>query len=206
MQVPIRAVDMPSRIGRALVAIPLAMAISFGAMPAPAHAITRPTVIKRANHWIKTRVMYSQRAYHRGYRRDCSGFVSMAWRLKRSYTSSTIRSRSRKISWRKLKPGDAVRRSGHVAIFGGWKNKKHRRYWALEESSWGKPAHRRVKTFKRGYSALRFKGIKEPVKRRVRKPVRKPAPVVVPVTPLPIPSGVPTSSIESSAAGLLVIP
>jgi len=196
------------------------MAISFGAMPAPAHAITRPAVIKRANHWIKKRVQYSQTRYYGGYRRDCSGFVSMAWKLKKSYTSSTIRSRARKISWRNLKPGDAVRRRGHVEIFAGWKNKKQRRYWALLESGRGKPAMRKVKTFKRGYTALRYKGITEPKKRRVvkRPPVRPPVvtpvvpPVTIPLTPpvtTPItspvfPSVMPTASIESSTAGMVV--
>ena len=196
MKVDSRVLSVPSKLRRILVAIPLAMAISFGAMPAPAQAITRPAVIKRANHWIKKRVQYSQHRYYRGYRRDCSGFVSMAWKLKKSYTSSTIRGRSKKISWRRLKPGDAVRRPGHVEIFGGWKNKKHRRYYALEESTWGKPARRRVKTFKRGYSALRFKGIKEPVKRRVVTPAPMPPPVAAPIQAAAILPVVPTASIE----------
>ena len=192
-----------------MVAIPLVMAISFGAMTAPAHAITRPTVIKRANHWIKKRVKYSQHRYYGGYRRDCSGFVSMAWKLKTSHTSSTIRSRAKKISWRNLKPGDAVRRRGHVEIFAGWKNKKKRRYWALEESTWGKPALRRAKTFKRGYSALRYKGIKEQPRKRVPKPVPEKPPVVTPVTPpstdatpsLPA-TGTVAVSVETSAVGM----
>jgi hypothetical protein len=181
---------VPSGLGRALVAIPLMMAISFGASAAPAHAITRKTVIKRANHWIKKRVKYSQSSYYRGYRRDCSGFVSMAWKLKKSYTSSTIRHKAKRISWRKLKRGDAVRRSGHVEIFGGWKNKKKRTYWALEESTWGKPAMRRVKQFKHGYSALRYHGITKP---KHKKAKAKP---VVPITP---PSTEPTTPIIPSA-------
>ncbi len=175
-----RVVSAPSLLGRAIVAIPLLMAIFIGAFTAPAHAITRKTVMKRANHWIKKKVKYSQSSYYRGYRRDCSGFVSMAWKLKKSYTSSTIRSKAKRISWRKLKRGDAVRRPGHVEVFGGWKNKKKRQYWALEESTWGKPAMRRVKTFKRGYSALRYKGITKPkTKRRTS-------------TPAPVAPGVPS--------------
>ncbi len=206
MKVSSRVLSVPSGLGRALVAIPLMMAISFGAMAAPAHAITRPKVIKRAKHWIKKRVMYSQSSSYRGYRRDCSGFVSMAWKLKRSYTSSTIRSKAKRVSWRKLKPGDAVRRPGHVEIFAGWKNKKKRQYWAYEESTWGKPAMRKLKTFKRGYSALRYKGIKE---RKVRKRARpKPQPTVPVVVPnveptlTPTPSTQATASIESSSIGV----
>lgn len=175
------------------------MAISIVVTVAPAQAITRPAVIKRANHWIEKRIKYSQSRYYRGYRRDCSGFVSMAWKLKKSYTSSTIRRTARKISWRKLKPGDAVRRRGHVAIFGGWKNKKKRQYWALEESTWGRPALRRVKTFKRGHSALRYRGIEEPkapVTVKPKPPV-EPSPFEPPVVP---PSAEPRASLAPSSA------
>lgn len=176
---------MTGIVARLLVVIGLSMTLTLGASVSPASALTRPEVIKRAKHWIKKRIPYSQSGTHQGYRRDCSGFVSMAWKLKRSYTSSSIRSKARRISWRSLKPGDAVRRTGHVEIFGGWKSKKHRRYWALEESTWGKPAMRRLKTFKGGYSALRRHGIKDAVKPRPRVITRVPNPVVVPKPPLP---------------------
>jgi hypothetical protein len=205
VKVDSRVLSVPSRFGRILVAIPLAIAISFGAMPAPAQAITRPAVLKRANHWIKHRVKYSQHRYYRGYRRDCSGFVSMAWKLKKSYTSSTIRSRAKKISWRKLRPGDAVRRRGHVEIFGGWKNKKHRRYYALEESTWGKPARRRVKTFKRGYSALRFRGIKERKIRLIAKVTPARPPVVTMVRPAVAAAVMPVRSVERSVSALTAL-
>jgi len=156
-----RVVHVLSAIGRSVVTVALSATFFFATNVATAHAITRPEVIKRANHWIKKRVPYSQSGYYQGYRRDCSGFVSMAWKLKSSYTSSSIRSKAHRISVNSLRPGDAVRRSGHVEIFGGWKSKRKRQYWALEESQSGKPAQRRVKKFKRGYSALRLKGIKE---------------------------------------------
>lgn len=199
MKVSNLVLSVPSLARRALIAIPLMMAVSFGAMTAPAHAITRTNVIKRANHWIKHRVKYSQHARFGGYRRDCSGFVSMAWKLKTSYTSSSIRRKAHRISWRNLKPGDAVRRPGHVEIFGGWKNRAKRSYWALEESTWGKPALRRVKTFKHGNSALRYKGIEEP-----RTPAPS-TPTTLPPTPpssestsLPLPIAVSTTSYSTS--------
>jgi len=187
---------MTAKVARLLVVIPLSMTLSLGALVSPAHAITRPQVIARANHWIKKRVRYSQRSTYQGYRRDCSGFVSMAWKLKHSYTSSSIRSKARRISWRSLKPGDAVRRSGHVEIFAGWKNKKHRRYWALEESTWGKPALRAVKQFKSGYSALRRVGITDGPATRPRTRPRVTPPVVTPKPPVVVtpPSVAPTSS------------
>jgi len=153
------------------------MALTLGANVPSAHAITRPEVLKRAHNWIQKRVPYSQSAYYQGYRRDCSGFVSMAWKLDSSYTSSSILGQAKSIKMSRLKPGDAVRRPGHVEIFGGWKNAESHQYWALEESQSGRPALKRVKTFKSGYTALRLPGIKD-------APVpEKPAPVVIPVAP-----------------------
>ena len=178
-----------SAIGRRVVTVALSAVIMMAAHVAPAHAITRTEVLKRANHWIKKKVQYSQSSYYQGYRRDCSGFVSMAWKLKTSYTSSDIGSTAHKISWRKLKPGDAVRRPGHVEIFAGWKNKRKRQYWALEESTWGKPALRAVKKFKSGYTALKRRGIKEAV---------KPKPVAPIVPPVPTPSNPPTGSVDTT--------
>ena len=179
-----------SAIRRAAIIVALSAVLLLAANVAPAHAISRPQVLKRANHWIKKKVMYSQSGHFEGYRRDCSGFVSMAWKLKTSYTSSTIVSVSKRISMNCLKPGDAVRRVGHVEIFGGWKNKKKKQYWALEEQTWGRPALRAAKKFKSGYMALRLPGItdKDPAPKTATKPV---APVI---TPAPLPSDPPTST------------
>jgi hypothetical protein len=171
-----------------MVAIPIVMAVILGANVPSAHAITRPEVLKRAHSWIKKRVPYSQSSYYQGYRQDCSGFVSMAWKLKSSYTSSSIQGTARKVKMSKLQPGDAVRRPGHVEIFGGWKNLKKRQYWALEESTWGQPALRRVKTFKSGYTALRLRGIQE-----VRVPVKPPAPATPPTPSVPTTPSVPAT-------------
>jgi hypothetical protein len=148
-------------LGRLLLAIPLSMALTIGVQTAPASAITRAEVISRAHVWVKRRVRYSQSGYYRGYRRDCSGMVSMAWNLKKSYTSSTIRSAARRISKGQLQPGDAVRYPGHVAVFAGWKNKRKGTYYVMEQSGQGKPAAKRVKKWKRGSQALRYRGIQD---------------------------------------------
>ena len=60
-----------------------ALAISV-ALPSSAIAITRPQIIARGMTWVKKQVPYSQARYYRGYRQDCSGFVSMAWNARRS--------------------------------------------------------------------------------------------------------------------------
>lgn len=191
-------------LGRVTATIALSAILLLAINVASAHAITRPEVIKRAKHWIKKKVKYSQTRYYQGYRRDCSGFVSMAWKLKRSYTSSSIRGVSRRINPSILKPGDAVRRTGHVEIFAGWKNKRKRTYYALLESTYGKPTMRKVKRFKRGYSALRRRGIKDapPKKKKVApKPAPKPIPPAPVIPPAPQPS-VPETSIETSVSTL----
>jgi len=177
-------------IRRLTIAIALAMAFTFLIHTVPASAITRAQVIKRANTWVKKRVPYSQSGYYKGYRRDCSGMVSMAWKLKRSYTSRTLGAVARRVSKSKLRPGDAIHTPGHVAIFGGWANRAHTKYIALEQSGRGKPAHKRVKTWRRGATALRLRGIKNnPPKRRV---VQVQAPVVVTAAVL-IPETVPAT-------------
>ncbi|PKQ15648.1 MAG: hypothetical protein CVT67_08520 [Actinobacteria bacterium HGW-Actinobacteria-7] len=134
---------------------------SFSA-PEPAGAITRSQIIKRGNVWVKKRIPYSQSRTYHGYRRDCSGFVSMAWKLKHSYTTRTISSRAKRIRISSLKPGDAVLIPGHVSLFGGWKNKKARTYWALEETTWGSHAKKRVRKIPRNAKALRYKKLTAP--------------------------------------------
>lgn len=191
-------------MSRVTITVVLSAILLLAMNVATAQAITRKEVIKRANHWIKKKVMYSQSRYYKGYRRDCSGFVSMAWKLKRSYTSSSIRGVAKRINPNRLKPGDAVRRPGHVEIFAGWKNKRKRTYYALLESQSGKPAMRKVKRFKRGYSALRRRGIKDnpPKKKVAPKLAPRPAPTPIPVIPpAPLPSD-PTTSTETSASTL----
>ncbi|MDO8916233.1 MAG: hypothetical protein Q7W16_09155 [Coriobacteriia bacterium] len=127
--------------------------------PAPAHAITRDEVIARASNWVNLRLHYSRRAHFGGYRRDCSGMVSMAWGLGRSYTSRTIASRAVRIPIGSLQPGDAVRTPGHVAIFARWANRRTGMYVALEQSGRKAGAVRRVRRLGRGAMALRLRGI-----------------------------------------------
>jgi len=165
------------------------MAVSLSA-PASASAITRHKIIKRANVWVKKRVSYSQHSTYKGYRRDCSGFVSMSWKLGKSYSTRSISKRAKRIKISSLKPGDAVLIPGrHVSIFGGWKNKKKRTYYALEETTWGSHAKKRVRKIPHGARALRRKGLTEP-ERRVAV-VSKPRP--------PRPSEPPTSTVTTPA-------
>lgn len=176
-----------SRIARAAVASALVVALSATftfSLPSSAHAapraksITRVQVLKRARAWVSHRVPYSQSRYHRGYRQDCSGFVSMAWALGTSYTTRSLPSVSRRIpSWR-LRPGDAVIGPGHAVIFGGWKNRRAKTYYAYEEPTWGKVAQKRVRSFKSNSKAYRRPGIRDHVRIAKKRPARRHAPRV----------------------------
>ncbi len=190
-----QSVTPQAAIRRLAIAIALAMAFTFLLHTVPASAITRAQVIQRANTWVQKRVPYSQSVYYKGYRRDCSGMVSMAWNLKRSYTSRTIGSVSMRIAKSKLRPGDAIHTSGHVAIFGGWANRSHTKYIALEQSGRGKPALKRVKAWRGGATALRLRGIKNnPTQRKVA--AANPPVVVAAATGIPetVPAAIPVSA------------
>jgi hypothetical protein len=144
-----------------LVALASALIASLGLFPTTAHAITRADVLHRAHTWVAKKVLYSQHAHYAGYRRDCSGFVSMAWRLSHSYTSRTIHAVATRVPLERLKAGDAVHTPGHVAIFVKWANKAHTRYVAMEETHWGHPAMQRVRPLGRGATGLRYRRISE---------------------------------------------
>ena len=98
-------------------------------------------MVARVDH----KVGYSQSADTDGYRDDCSGSVSAAWGLgKPGETCSGLMSSSvsHPISKDQLEPGDALIAQDHVVLFGGWANKEHTQYYALEDNgSQGSVAH-----------------------------------------------------------------
>ncbi|MEU5941344.1 hypothetical protein ABZ807_19660 [Micromonospora sp. NPDC047548] len=124
--------------------------------PAPAHAasslggqITRSEVIGRATDWYNRRfdsdLTYNQSLYtwdgihSREYRRDCSGFVSMAWHLNANPNTQGLDSSTYTfaISRSELKPGDLLddvydTESGypyHAILFGGWEDSAKTKFW-----------------------------------------------------------------------------
>ncbi|MEV6975346.1 hypothetical protein [Kitasatospora sp. NPDC093806] len=118
-----------------------------------AGSITRSEVIERGHYWTDRHIPYSQSKYYPGpdghkYRTDCSGFVSMAWKLGSSETTVTLPNYSHRIDKNDLKPGDILLNtdpgnSGHVVLFEGWADAGHTSYIADEESG-SKGAVRRV--------------------------------------------------------------
>jgi hypothetical protein len=99
-----------------------------GKNPAKNLHLSRAAILKRGRSWVSAKVPYSQiGTYCNGYgryRRDCSGFVSMAWGLHTSYwTGTLIGSKvSKPVSIKKLAAGDALthhpksQKKGHVAL------------------------------------------------------------------------------------------
>ncbi len=160
-----------------LAALASALVAVLGLFPTTAHAITRAKVLDRAHHWVAKKVTYSQNSTFAGYRRDCSGFVSMAWKLGRSYTSRTIHAVAVRIPLAKMQPGDAVHTPGHVAIFVKWANKAHSRYVAMEESTWGRPALKHARPLGRGAKGLRYRHIAKAKPQLVAPPLTGVSPI-----------------------------
>lgn len=135
--------------------------------------ITRATVMTRAEDWYSRGVPYNQQGYawdiNKGkkYREDCSGFVSMAWKLKTSETTWTLDDVSHVINWNDLLPGDAVVFPHHHAvIFEKWVNADTKAdFYTYEEYNTDKDMEhitRHVKTVRKaGYQPYRYDSIRK---------------------------------------------
>lgn len=140
-------------------------------------AITRDTVMARAQRWVDLEVPYSQSASFEGYRTDCSGFVSMAWSLKNGFGQPISPATDRlpdfgvPITKDQLRRGDMIVRPktattwGHAVIFGGWADDEKATYWAYEQSGSARRARMRQTPYPFWPSAglpftpYRYKGI-----------------------------------------------
>ncbi|MFG2679120.1 peptidoglycan-binding protein [Streptomyces sp. NPDC048392] len=110
--------------------------------------ITRTEIIDRARTWVAAKVPYSTTAYWSdGYRQDCSGFVSMAWKLPANEWTGSLGTIADRITEEELQPGDILlfhnaadpEKGSHVVIFGGWTDGTHTAYTAYEQT----PPHTR---------------------------------------------------------------
>ncbi len=127
----------PTVHASALLALVTAMTLSLVALgPASALAISRNSVLARAQTRIDSPVKYSQKRRYLGYRTDCSGYVSMCWKTKTSWSTRSFKSVTRRISVSQLKPGDALLKRGyHIRLFYGWVDEAHTQYVAYEAGS-----------------------------------------------------------------------
>lgn len=130
----------------------------IGSVRLQGFATGRSDIIERGMTWLEAGVKYDAGAYYQGYRRDCSGFVSMAWSYKDSPGTIWFPpfNYSGKYAFElgsldDLAPGDAVNRRtriknsagnlvGHVMLFGGWATFDHQELFLIHEYSTGKPA------------------------------------------------------------------
>lgn len=97
-------------------------------------------ILQRARSWVDQGISYNQRGSYQGYRQDCSGFISMAWRLPTSAVTGTLPQYSITLgSKNDLRPGDAINNrqagnSGHVVMFVRWVDQNRGTFIAYEEN------------------------------------------------------------------------
>ncbi|MFG2642563.1 FG-GAP-like repeat-containing protein [Streptomyces sp. NPDC048370] len=147
---------------------------TVGAASSVGGAISRTEILARAKWWIDTYgVIYSQdqndaKASVTGekYRPDCSGFVSMAWRLPKKSDGWDRNTRdldafgdTTTVSLDSLQPGDAILGDGHVALFDKWTDSSKTSMWVYEEYSTGDAGRHTTKT-KSSYANNGFKGLR----------------------------------------------
>jgi hypothetical protein len=106
----------------------------------------RQLILWRAQTWVNDHIPYDRDSYHDGYRQDCSGYVSFAWRLPKSYSGDAWNNFATRISFNDLQPGDALDNplpgnAGHMLIFIGWVNQSAGTFNAYEENSYYGGAH-----------------------------------------------------------------
>lgn len=123
-----------------------------------AWVVGRSDIVERAITWLDAGVKYDANASYQGYRRDCSGYVSMAWQYKANPGTILLPpfDYSGKYAFElgsldELAPGDAVNRTtriknsagklvGHVMLFAGWASFDRQELFVLHEYATGKPA------------------------------------------------------------------
>ncbi len=98
-------------------------------------------ILQRAKAWVDARVPYSMVKEYNGYRTDCSGFISMAWELGKSFVTGDL-PHTVVSNPDDLRPGDAINNlkrldKGHVVMFVQWSgnwNQGKRKFVAYEEN------------------------------------------------------------------------
>lgn len=168
--------DRPSAVSVAQqppAAPPVPAALPAGVAGRTDSTIGRAAVIARAASWLVQRVPYSQASWwsdaNGTYRQDCSGYVSMAWRLdpRANYWTGNLDTVSTRIPTEALKPGDVLNLPfKHVVIFGGWADATRTRFNLYEQYATGSTPRYAVNAslayyLDRGYGAFRYNGIIE---------------------------------------------
>lgn len=137
----------------------LVLAFAFG-QATSVSAISQNTTLARAQSWIDRPVPYSQHTYRRGYRNDCSGYVSACWQTGTSYATSSFHLVTTPIPAASLRPGDAMLKKGyHIRLFYGWLDPAHTMYVAYESATGiiaGCRVHSLADDLQFGYKPVRY--------------------------------------------------
>ncbi|MEU9995439.1 hypothetical protein [Streptomyces sp. NPDC050848] len=164
----------------------------------PGGPVTREQMLRRAQWWVDEKVGYDQRGSRRdevtggSWRRDCSGFVSMAWQLPTNRTTLTLPAVGRAIDFKELEPGDILNSREHVVLFAGWIDKGRRTFTYYQESSSRRPTNKSTGDLDaatlsghptKGYTAYRYKNVVDSGPTARPKPQAPKAPT--PKTPTP---------------------
>lgn len=133
--------------GRCRLAVTLVLALVVAPASPAFAAMSRTTIMARAQQWVSRPIPYSQTGWadlqgnivgspQLGWRRDCSGFASMCWGLQKpGATTRTWQYYGQRITKPALQPGDAlISYNNHAVIFGGWADPAHQTYYAYEMS------------------------------------------------------------------------
>jgi hypothetical protein len=134
-------------------------------------AISVQTILSRATDWTSSQVPYSQASYYSDtngtYREDCSGFVSMAWDLDDSLSTSSLPEIATEVTTglSGIEPGDIILKAGdHVFLFVAWANNSHTEATIDEETGSSSPTpyavqkNLNVKAFN-GFTVYRYNGL-----------------------------------------------
>jgi hypothetical protein len=139
-------------------------------------------IIANAKGWVDANVDYfsstDPETFYpnaNGYRKDCSGFVSMAWQLPYQPDTDGLATISTPISENDLQPGDILLNQdplrtkddnrAHVVIFIGWTSNDHSQYAIYEESDYS-GAHE-VSTMPYPYYSKYYRNKSDYVSRRL---------------------------------------
>ncbi|MFJ8164179.1 hypothetical protein ACIRBY_25080 [Streptomyces sp. NPDC096136] len=185
---------------------------TLGKQAAPGGPVTREQIISRAKSWVDQGVPYSQESGWKDeatggpYRRDCSGFVSMAWQLRTSLTTETLSTVAQRISVSELEPGDAlVNTTSHALLFGGWTNRAKGDFFYYSEPRPGRQASRAggnihdykiAGYFPSSYVPLRYKNLTTTP--QTPPPAAAPVPAPKPSTTAPAPEPKPSTTAPPS--------
>lgn len=117
---------------------------------AQAAAAGRSEILERGISWLEAGVIYNRQASYEGFRRDCSGFLSMCWQLSANpstawfppFVEGTYAVSLGSLD--ELAPGDAVNRTyrkpyGHIMLFAGWAAPDHSQLYFIHHYATGKP-------------------------------------------------------------------